>query len=192
MRSLKPTASSLLSLFLLACGAPPEPDAAPTASRGEALSSATSAGCLFHVSSERKQGPMPPPLHIVVTREDVGGCEGGNGRVELGTTYDGASLSLTASGSGVAVGFTHKSTPSGSAAVSFQLFHLEPRTLEVVRGTSLRAMNPFHAGYIFDGQLVLRGDGTTLEVRGSKSGTIPGEVGGGWNYVAVYPDFFSS
>ncbi|MFY0574485.1 hypothetical protein ACN28S_09115 [Cystobacter fuscus] len=110
----------------------------------------------------------------------------------LGTTYDDSSLSLAANDLGVAVGFTFKSSPSGSAAVSVQLRHLDPQSLGVLRATSLGALNPTQTGNVHDVELSLGRDGTTLEVRGSKTGAIPGEVGSGGNYVALFPDFFTS
>jgi hypothetical protein len=135
---------------------------------------------------------MPPQKQIVVTREDVGGCPWGTVSVVLGTTYDDSSLSLAANDLGVAVGFTSKSSPSGSAAVSVQLRHLDLRSLGVLRSTSLGALNQTQAGSVHDVDLSLGKDGTTLEVRGTKDGTIPGEVGSGCNYVALFPDFFTS
>jgi len=192
MRTLKSTLPPLLPLFLLACGGPPPAGEEQPVTRSAALTSVASEGCVFQISSRMKRGPMPPQMQIVLTREDVGGCEWGNGSVVLGTTYDDSSLSLTANASGIAVGFTYKATPSGSAAVSVQVRHLDPQTLEVVRSTSLGALNPTQAGYVHDGELSLRDNGTTLEVRGSKSGAIPGEVGSGCNYVALFPDFFTS
>ncbi|WNG25097.1 hypothetical protein F0U62_14545 [Cystobacter fuscus] len=192
MPGVKSTVPPLLPLFLLACGENPPAAEHPPATQTAALDSAASQGCLFHVSSQLKPGRMPPQKQIVVTREDGGGCAWGNGSVVLGTTYDDSSLSLAANDLGVAVGFTSKSSPSGSAAVSVQLRHLDPQSLGVLRATSLGALNPTQAGNVLDVELSLGRDGTTLEVRGSKTGAIPGEVGSGGNYVALFPDFFTS
>ncbi|ATB37401.1 hypothetical protein CYFUS_002823 [Cystobacter fuscus] len=192
MPGVKSTVPPLLPFFLLACGMEPPDAEPPPATQVAALDSAVTRGCLFHVSSRLKPGRMPPQRQIVVTREDGGGCTWGEGSVVLGTTYDDSSLSLAANELGVAVGFTSKSSPSGSAAVSVQLRHLDPQSFEVLRGTSLGALNPTQAGHVHDVDLSLGADGTTLEVRGSKTGAIPGEVGSGSNYVALFPDFFTS
>ncbi|WNG15592.1 hypothetical protein [Cystobacter fuscus] len=192
MPGVKPTIAPLLSLLLLACGENPPATERPLATRSAALDSAATQGCLFQISSRLKPGRMPPQKQIVVTREDEGGCAWGSGSVVLGTTYDDSSLSLAANDLGVAVGFTSKSSPSGSAAVSVQLRHLDPQSLGVLRSTSLGALNSTQAGNVHDVELSLGRDGTTLEVRGSKTGAIPGEMGSGSNYVALFPDFFTS
>lgn len=192
MSSVKSTIPPLLPLFLLACGVAPPAEEQSPATQAAALDSASTQGCLFHVSSRLKPGRMPPQKQIVVTRTDVGGCAWGDGSVVLGTTYDDSSLSLVATDLGVAAGFTSKSSPSGSAAVSVQLRHLDPQSLGVLRGTSLGALNQTQAGNVHDVELSVSKDGTTLEVRGSKNGAIPGEVGSGSNYVALFPDFFTS
>ncbi|HEY0096971.1 MAG TPA: hypothetical protein VGB96_21770 [Archangium sp.] len=192
MRSVTSTVPPLLPLLLLACGMAPPAEEQTPATQTVALDSASTQGCLFHVSSRLRPGPMPPRKQILVTRVDVGGCAWGEGSVVLGSTYDDSSLSLAANDLGVAVGFTSKSSPSGSAAVSVQLRHLDPRSLGVLRSTSLGALNQTQAGNVHDVGLSLAKDGTTLEVRGSKNGAIPGEVGSGSNYVALFPDFFTS
>ncbi|OJH39446.1 hypothetical protein [Cystobacter ferrugineus] len=195
MPSVKSTVLLLLPLFLLACGVAPPAEEQPLVTEAAALHEAEMVGCRFLVSSRQKQGPMPPQKQIVVTREGVEGLEGcawGNGSVVLGTTYDDSSLSLAANNLGVAVGFTSKSSPSGSAAVFVQLRHLDPQSLAVLRSTSLGALNQTQVGNVNDVDLSVGKDGTTLEVRGSKNGTIPGEVGSGSNYLARFPDFFTS
>jgi hypothetical protein len=101
-------------------------------------------------------------------------------------------MSLAANDLGVAASFVDKGTPSGSAALFVSVKHVAPDTLSTVRSTGIGAMNPGYAGYVYGGQLSILSDGTTLDVRGTKSGTIPGELGGGSNYIATYPDFFTS
>ncbi|MBM7114773.1 hypothetical protein [Archangium primigenium] len=160
----------------------------------EALSPlrATAGGCTFQLSPRTRPGGFPPLTEIVLTREDAPGCAAGGASVVLGTSYQGSALSLLVTEEGVAVGFTSRATPSGSAAVFVQLRHVDPLSLSVLRAASLGALNPSYAGYVYSGVLELLPDGTTLEVRGSKHGVIPGETGGGGQYVATWPDFFTS
>lgn len=190
---MRPAKSSLwpsFSLLLLACGAgefAPE----PLVSSAVPLTQSLSQGCLFQLSARTPRGPMPPVSQVVVTRRDMGGCAGGNASAVVGTTYDASSLALTVGPGGVAVAYSSKATPSGSAAISLQVLHLDAQTLERVRGTTLSAWRPSSAGYVYDGTLSLDSQGT-LEVRGSKNGVISGEEGEGGLYTARYPDFFTS
>ncbi|ATB27338.1 hypothetical protein [Melittangium boletus] len=192
MRIVKFTAPLLLPVVLMSCGGTVAETAPPVVTRAAALLEGTSRGCSFLLSSRTRPGGYPPLTEILLTREATSSCEEGSGVVVLGTSYNGSSLSLLATEQGIAVGFTSKGSPSGSAAISVQLRHLDPQTLSVVRAASLAALNPFYAGYVYSGELTLLADGTTLEVRGSKHGTIPGETGGGAQYLATYPDFFTS
>lgn len=192
MRHSKSPLFPLFSLLMLACGAETPPAPEPLATRAAPLTSAVAEGCLFELSARTSRGPMPPVSQILLTRRDAGGCATGGASTVLGTTYDASSLSLTVGATGVAVAFSSKATPSGSAAVSLQVVHLNAQTLEAVRGATLSAWNPFHAGSVHDGELSLGDEGTTLEVRGTKNGIISGEEGTGGLYVARYPDFFTS
>ncbi|MFY0562394.1 Kelch repeat-containing protein [Archangium lansingense] len=72
------------------------------------------------------------------------------------------------------------------------LFNLAPDTLAVVRQTELRAYYSIRTGIIWNGDLSIQTDGTTLKIQGVKDGTIPGEVGTGSYYTALYPNFFTS
>ena len=196
MRTAKPAAKSVslpwLTLLVLACGSTPVWAEGPWRIQHEVLGTGAPESCLFSLSSQRMPGPMVSALHIVLTRRGAGGCAGGEGRVELGTTYDDSSLSLLVTAAGLVVGFSVKDTPGGSAPVSIELLHLDPQTLERVRDTRLSASQPFSVGRVEDARLSFGADGTTLEVRGSKSGVIPGEVGSGDAYLALYPDFLTS
>ncbi|QRO00532.1 hypothetical protein JRI60_16590 [Archangium violaceum] len=191
MRILKPVASLVAVLALSACGAP-DTQEEPLATSSAALTSGVSRGCTFYVSSQQKPGTFPPQYEVRVNRVASSTCAWGGGSVVIGTTYNSPSLSLAANDLGVAASFTYKGTPSGSAAVVVYVDHVAPDTLSIVRTTGLGAMNPGYAGYVYGGELSILSDGTTLEVRGTKSGTIPGETGGGSNYTATYPDFFTS
>jgi hypothetical protein len=191
MRSLKPIASLVAVLALSACGGPDSQEESLVTSSA-ALTSGVSRGCTFYVSSRQKPGTFPPVSEIVVNRVASSTCVWGNGSAVLGTTYNSPTLSLAANDLGVAVSFTYKGTPSGSAAVFVYVDHVTPDTLSIVRSTALGAMNSGYAGYVYGGELSILSDGTTLDVRGTKSGTIPGEIGSGSNYIATYPDFFTS
>jgi hypothetical protein len=190
MRSLKLVAS-LVPLTLSACGgaATPEEQLATSAS---ALTSGVSQGCTFDISSRVKTGTLPPQYEVVVTRAASSTCAWGSGNVVIGTTYNSPSLSLAANDLGVAASFTYKGTPSGSAAIFVYVDHVAPDTLSIVRSSAIGAMNPSYAGYVYGGDLSILPDGTTLQVSGTKSGTIPGQTGSGSNYIATYPNFFTS
>jgi hypothetical protein len=192
MRTVKPAASLAVALLISACGGPAAEDSLEAATGSAALTSAVSQGCTFTLSSKQRAGTLPPQYDVIVTREASSTCAWGSGSVVLGTTYNSPTLSLAANGLGVAASFTYKGSPSGSAAIFLYLRHLAPDTLSIVRSTSIGAMNPSYAGYVYSGDLSILADGTTLEVRGTKSGTIPGETGSGSNYVATYPHFFTS
>ena len=192
MRTVRFTAPLLLPVVLVTCGGTVAEMAPPVVTQASALVQGTSQGCSFVLSSRMRPGGFPPLTEILLTREAFSPCEEGSGVVVLGTSYNGSSLSLLATEQGVVVSFTSKGSPSGSAAISVQLRHLDPRTLSVVRAASLAALNPSYAGYVYSGEPALLSDGTTLEVRGSKHGTIPGETGGGSEYLATFPDFFTS
>ena len=190
MRLSKPILSLLVPLALAWSGslARAEQGLAP---RPASVTTGVSRGCSFSVSAQQKPG-FPPQYDVVVTRAASSTCAWGAGSVVVGTTYNSPALSLAANDLGVAVSFTYKATPSGSAAISVYLKNLAPDTLSTVRSTALGAMNPGYAGYVYSGDLTILTDGTSLEVRGTKSGTIPGETGSGSNYVATYADFFTS
>jgi len=192
MRILKAAVAVLLPVVLVACGAAPAEPAAPLATQGAALTQTSPEGCSFALLTRSRPGGFPPLTEIVLTRESTAACVAGGGSVVLGPSYNGSALSLLVTPQGVAVGFTSKATPSGSAAVSVQLRHLDAQTLSVVRAASLGALNPSSAGSVHEGELALLPDGTSLEVRGTKSGTIPGETGEGEQYRATWPDFFTS
>ena len=190
MRTLKLVASLATTLALAACGGPAAQDE-QLATSSAALTSGVSQGCLFNISYRQKPGTLPPLYEVVVTR-DATGCAWGGGSVVLGTSYNTPALSLAANNLGVAASFTSKGTPSGSAAIFVYLRHLAPDTLSVVRATIIGAMNSGYAGYVYSGELSILSNGTTLEVRGTKSGVIPGETDSGSNYIATYPNFFTS
>ncbi|HYO57008.1 hypothetical protein [Archangium sp.] len=192
MRTVKLATSLVVALLMPACGGPAAEESLDAATSSAALTSGTSRGCTFTLSSRQKPGTLPPLYEVVVTREASSTCAWGGGSVVLGTTYNSPTLSLAANELGVATSFTYKGTPSGSAAIFLYIRHLAPDTLSIVRSTSIGAMNSYYAGYVYSGDLSILADGTTLEARGTKSGTIPGETGSGSNYVATYPDFFTS
>lgn len=190
MRLPKPVLSLLVPLALIWSGPRALAESAPPP-RLTSVTSGVSQGCSFSVSAQQRSG-FPPQYDIVVTRAASSTCPWGAGSTVVGSTYNSPALSLVANDLGVAVSFTVKSTPSGSAAIFLYLDDLAPDTLGIVRSTALGARNSSFAGYVYSGDLTILTDGTTLEVRGTKSGVIPGETGSGSNYVATFPDFFTS
>src|SRR6218665_1675821 len=171
MRTVRFTAPLLLPVGLVTCGGTVAEMAPPVVTQATALVQGTSQGCSFVLSSRMRPGGFPPLTEILLTRE---------------------AFSPREEGRGVVVTFGPKGSPGGWAAISVQLRPVDPRTLSVVRAASLAALNPSYAGYVYSGEPALLSDGTTLEVRGSKHGTIPGETGGGSEYLATFPDFFTS
>jgi hypothetical protein len=191
MRPLKLVTMLATTLALSACGGPATEEEV-LATSTSALTTGVSQGCSFTLSSQTKPGTFPPQYDVILSRAASSTCAWGASSAVLGTTYNSPALSLAANDLGVAASFTYKGTPSGSAAVFVYLRHVAPDTLSVVRATSIGATNYAYAGYVYSGDLTLLTNGTTLEVRGTKSGVIPGESGSGSNYVATYPNFFTS
>jgi hypothetical protein len=112
--------------------------------------------------------------------------------VVLAGSYSEPDLSIVANNLGVAVSYTYQYSPSGSSGVYRQLLHLTPDSLSVVRYTPILAHYEFRFSHLSLGEMSLLADGTTLQVQGTKYGIIPFETGSGSNYIATYPDFFTS
>ncbi|EPX59555.1 hypothetical protein D187_002716 [Cystobacter fuscus DSM 2262] len=110
----------------------------------------------------------------------------------LAGSYSEPNLAIAANDLGVAVSYTYDYSPSGSNSEYLRLLHLTPDTLSVVRFTELLAQYEFHTSNVSCKELSLLADGTTLQVQGTKVGIIPFELGSGSNYIATYPDFFTS
>src|SRR5262249_40463767 len=88
--------------------------------------------------------------------------------------------------------FSSKPTPSGEAHTQLFIVHLDPASGVVIRSASLAAASPSptqpELGNVFTGMLSL-GPSGDLTVQGDKDGIIPGEVGSGTHYIAVFDHF---
>ncbi|NOK16774.1 hypothetical protein HMI50_06995 [Corallococcus carmarthensis] len=161
------------------------------ATQESALLTGTSQGCTFTVSYAARPGTLPPIYDVTVTRAADVTCAYGAGSVGVGSSTGTApTLSLAANDLGVAVSYTYKTSVSGSSPQSLGLKHVAPDTLSIVRSTGLSIF--LGSGSIYSGSLSIASNGTTLTVSGTKNGTISGQTGSGNNYVASYPDFFTS
>ncbi|AFE05851.1 hypothetical protein COCOR_04465 [Corallococcus coralloides DSM 2259] len=190
MLNIKSVVSLCAIAGLTACGAGVDGEDG-LATQESALVTGTSQGCTFTVSSAARAGTFPPIYDVTVTRAADATCAFGAGSLVVGSSTGTApSLSLAANDLGVAVSYTYKTSVSGSSPQSLGLKHVAPDTLAIVRSTGLSIF--LGSGSIYSGSLSIASNGTTLTVSGTKSGTISGQTGSGNNYVASYPDFFTS
>ncbi|MCP3166520.1 hypothetical protein [Myxococcus qinghaiensis] len=159
--------------------------------RESALVAAVSRGCTFELTSAVRTGTVPPIHDITLSRLATESCRWPAASVWVGSSVIVTpSLALAANDLGVAVGYTMKNNYSGSSPVTVGLRHVDPELMTVVRTSGLAVY--LGTGSVFLSYLSIQTDGTTLTVGGSKSGRIGGETGTGGNYVATFPDFFTS
>lgn len=180
------------AMLLSACGAPElgEQEEA-LASLPAPLTSGVSQGCSFSITYFQRPGVLPPLYDIYINRQASATCPWAASTVVLDTSSNYVPrLSLAANNLGVAVSYVKKNTYSGSSPSILGLDHVNPQTLAVVRSADIYPA--YGVGYIYSGELSILADGTTLRVQGTKNGTILGETGGGSNYIATYPNFFTS
>ncbi|NMO16570.1 hypothetical protein HPC49_28935 [Pyxidicoccus fallax] len=200
MQMLKRAVYLCAAATLAACGGqePQQEPGAETATQEAALTQGTSQGCTFNIFSFQRPGVLPPTHDIRLNRAASDTCAWPQASLLLGTSYNYTpSISLAANDLGVAVSFTYKSSPSGSSGSVLGLQHVDPATMTFVRNEGLAA-GRFGSGSIYSGNLTIEADGTTLKVQGTKYGAISGEtiiVPGSTsnsNYIATYPNFFTS
>jgi len=195
MRTVKLAVSLTLPLLAQACGGPTPESSSALATRAAALTTAASRGCTFSLSYDLRMMPRPT-YYPLITRQASASCPWPGASLELGETHDPPKLSIAANDLGVAVSYTDRYSPSGSAGVHLKVLHVAPDTLTVVRGTELISVMNYRASTISSGELSLRTDatGTALRVQGEKSGsfTYPGDADDGRYYTATYPNFFTS
>ncbi|WP_233261781.1 kelch repeat-containing protein [Vitiosangium sp. GDMCC 1.1324] len=192
MRTVKLVASLAVALLMPACGGHASQESPQLATSVSALTSAASRGCTFTVSYKEVMPPIPPTYVPVITRQASASCPWGAGSAELPGAYSPPQVSIAANDLGVAVSYTYKYSPSGSAGTWLQIVHLDPQTLSVVRSESLQSHYNTRPSYV-SGELSILLDGTTLKVKGTKGANFPGEeTWGGAYFVATYPNFFTS
>jgi hypothetical protein len=192
MRTVKLVSSLAIALLMPACGGATAEDSSTLVTSTAALTTGVSRGCTFTVSYREIAPPYPPTYVPVITRQASASCPWGAASVELPGGYAPPHVSLAANDLGVAVGYTNRYSPSGSAGTWLEIRHLAPDTLAVVRSVTLQSHIETRPSYV-DGELSLLSDGTTLKVQGEKGGTFPEETAfGGKYFVATYPNFFTS
>ncbi|MFP2931338.1 hypothetical protein ACLESO_40345 [Pyxidicoccus sp. 3LG] len=196
MKSFKRAVWVCAAAVLSACGGPEVAEVedvdAHLASLPSALTQGTSRGCTFNIFYFQRPGVLPPVYDIRLNRAASATCAWPQASLLLGSSNNYAPrLSLAANDLGVAVSYTFKNSPSGSSGSLLSLKHVDPETMTAVRNEGISA-GMFGSGSIYSGDLAILADGTTLEVRGTKSGAISGETGSGSNYIANYADFFTS
>ncbi|MFL5347700.1 MAG: Ig-like domain-containing protein [Hyalangium sp.] len=152
--------------------------------------SVTAQGCTFTVDAVPQAGKLPPFYDYVVTRQASSSCPYGAATTTVSSSYT-SDVAITGNTLGIAVAYTQKGTPSGSAAVSVGIVQLAPDTLSTVKRTGL-SCGPTLGNVYFSNLFIP--DGTTLQVDGTKGCVIygGGETGSGSNYHASYADFFTA
>lgn len=196
MQMLKRAVYLCATAAVTACGGQePQPGQEPgteLATQEAGLTQGTSQGCTFNIFFFQRPGTLPPIYDIRLNRAASTTCPWPQASLLLGSSNSQQpSVSLAANDLGVAVSYSYKSSPSGSSPTVLGLKHVDPATMTVVRNEGISA-GMFGSGSVYSGNLTILSDGTTLDVRGTKSGVISGETGSGSNYIAIYPDFFTS
>jgi len=177
---------------LAACGAADEsPGQAGLAQQEAALTTGTTQGCTYSITAEDVPGTVPPQYRVMVSRAASATCPWEAASVMLSTgSYSFPARALLANSYGLAVTYTGKYSPSGSAPISCSVQQIDPETLDVVRRTGVGVW--LGKGNIYSCNLDQTDGGATLVVYGTKNGPIYGETGSGNNYVLTYYDFFTS
>lgn len=181
-----------MSVLSVACGGEASGSGSEGAveTRESALSTATSRGCTFEVTSAIINTPPAPPIHeLRLHRLASASCAWGAASITVGTSagYAPPSLHVAANDLGVAVGFTAKSSYGGGPYRTVSFFHVDPETMAIVRRENMVSTNVVSLSSV-----AIELDGTTLTSYGDKSGVIWGETGSGNEFVVSCPDFFTS
>ncbi|GEN10488.1 hypothetical protein SAMN05443572_103344 [Myxococcus fulvus] len=194
MRSFRRAVSLCAAMVLPACGVDEPAGGLEEVFdvREAELVSAVSRGCVFELTSVVRAGTLPPIHDIFLSRLASGTCAWPAASIGLGTSIISTpSLSLVANDLGVAAGFTVKNGYSGSSPRTVGIKHVDPELMTVVRNTGFAVY--LGTGSVFLGYLAIGADGTTLTAGGTKAGIIsPNETGSGSNFIATFPDFFTS
>jgi hypothetical protein len=155
------------------------------------LVSVVSRGCIFELTSVVRAGTVPPIHDILLSRVASSTCAWPAASIGLGSSIVVTpSLSLVANDLGVAAGFTVKNSYSGSSPTTVGIRHVDPELMTVARSAGFAVY--LGTGSVYLDYLAIAADGTTLTAGGTKSGRIGNETGSGSNYIATFPDFFTS
>jgi hypothetical protein len=180
------------ALALSACGGPEQEASESPSQQSQGVItpvSGSSQGCDFTVSGTQLSN-SPPYYSVTLTRTGGASCPYPAGSsVLLGNSYSVEPvLSIAGNSLGLAVGFTVKSSPSGSSMPYLAVRHIDVDTLATVRNADLRGDYPY--GQITSGGVSILSDGTTLRSSGRFSGTLGGKSGS--YYTATWTNFFTS
>lgn len=153
--------------------------------------------CLYTIGTATFAPPFPPQTLVWLSAEALrrGPC-GSVGYLVLGTSYGptAASLARAPSSPAVVATFTGRATPGGSAHSHLSIVQPDLVTGNVVHAAVLAAASPdlqhSHLGNVQVGTPWLTSAGD-LFVSGTFDGTLPGAVGSGNDYVAIYPSFLT-
>ncbi|RYZ44252.1 MAG: hypothetical protein EOO71_00225 [Myxococcaceae bacterium] len=178
------------ALLVSACGGPEQAESDTLGTQSQTLTTGTSQGCTFTISSALMPGGGQPQYAITLTRAASSTCAWGAASVQLGTSYNVPTISLAANALGVATGFSFHYSPSPRGNTQCSVKHIRPDDLSTARDTLL-VVN-FGAGNVNACNLSIASNGTTLYASGTKTGPLAGETGSGSNYTATYLDFFTS
>lgn len=131
---------------------------------------------------------FPPQFQYILHRLPSKHCA--EESVVLGTSYISSPPLVAVKGRNLVVAFSYKPTPSGAGSTFLSIQHIDPETLEVVRAETLAAGPGGFSNGVFASRLYFSGH--RLVVEGTKNGFIPGEIGSGSRFTAVYPHFLTS
>lgn len=137
--------------------------------------------CTFTIGTALEAPPFPPVYHAWLGRQ---GC-GGDGFVVVGSSYTLPATLLAGNQKALVGVFSFKETPSGAAYQKARVLDVDPASGLVHHAMTLIALPPSGTGVVDPQTLQLRHDGTVL-LGGQKYGVIPGEVGSGSAFVAVW------
>ncbi len=105
---------------------------------------------------------------------------------ELDSSYsNGPPQMIATERQGLALAFPSQQSPSGPSHL--RLYQVDPDTLDVVRQAFLGSSASMNTR-----ATAMTLEGNRLIVHGTKTGSIPGEVGSGDAFIATFPRFFSS
>lgn len=140
--------------------------------------------CRISIGTALEIPPFPPVHHAWLRKE---GCAPG-GYALLGTSYSLPSLLLAGDQKVLAATFTFRETPSGSAYQKAQVVAVDFTSGVITHASTLGALPPSGTGLVEPDRLDLRGNGTVV-VGGLKNGVMPGEVGSGDHFLALFEKF---
>lgn len=193
MKSFRRAVYLCAAVVLPACGGEESPGGVEEGPgiQESALVTAVSRGCTFELTSAVRTGTVPPIHDITLNRLSSATCPWPAANVWVGSSVIATpGLALVANDLGVAAAYQVKSNYSGSSPVTVGLKHVDPELMTVARTSGLAVY--LGTGSVYLSYLTIHVDGTTLTVGGTKTGRIGGETGSGSNYIATFPDFFTS